>query len=161
MTFSDKLTAVNAFLINRAQLRRVTNHEELQRVTGKLLFNGGRRYTSKPVSRDSIIEVLKAVDQLSMVSKNIMLSALVEHFFDNGITPRFFDQAVERGLLDPDASAEERQAFHAAQLTKIYAAYPATETPDDLSELFETGAEYEEEDSEEDSEEGIYLDTDA
>ena len=136
-THEDKITAVTAFLINRAQLRRVTNHEELQRVTGQLLFNGGRRETPMPLSREGIVNILKEVDEVSVKDKGVMLSALAVHFWDDGITPRFYEQAIQHGLLPLEADDVERRHFHANQLSKIFDAYPApTTAPNDLSELF-------------------------
>ena len=55
-TFNDKVIATNAFLLNRIALRRVTNHEELQRVIGQMLFINGRRSNPFPISREKIID---------------------------------------------------------------------------------------------------------
>ena len=65
-TFNDKVIATNAFLLNRIGLRRVTNHEELQRVVGQMLFLNGRRSNPFPVDREKIIDALAAVDDLSI-----------------------------------------------------------------------------------------------
>ena len=37
-SFNDKVIATQAFLLNRIGLRRVTSHEELQRVIGQMLY---------------------------------------------------------------------------------------------------------------------------
>ena len=155
-TFTDKKDAITAFLVNRAQLTRVTNHEEIQRVTGTLLFNGGRRSIPTPVSRDKVVEVIKAIDAESAASQSILLSVLIPHFWDAGITPRFYQTAIELGLLDADASTDERETFRSEMLAKVYLTY-ATQTPDDLSTLFPqpeyTDYEEEDEDSYEDLDE--------
>ena len=53
-SFNDKVIATQAFLLNRIGLRRVTNHEELQRVIGQMLFANGRRSNPFPLSRDRV-----------------------------------------------------------------------------------------------------------
>ena len=135
-TFNDKVIATNAFLLNRIALRRVTNHEELQRVIGQLLFNAGRRSNPFPVSREKIIDALKAVDEQSVKDKGVLLSALVVHFMDDGITPRFYESAVLNGLLPVDASDEDRAKFHREHLGKVYGTYGLLTVPSDLSALF-------------------------
>lgn len=135
-TQHDKVTALHAFLLNRIALRRVTNHEELQRVIGQLLFNAGRRSNPFPVSREKVIDALKVVDEQSVKDKGVLLSALVVHFMDDGITPRFYESAVLNGLLSVDASDAQRKAFHAEMLAKVYDAYANVTVPADLSEMF-------------------------
>ena len=135
-TFNDKVIATNAFLLNRIALRRVTNHEELQRVVGMMLFANERRSNPFPISREKIVEALKAVDEQSVKEHGVLLSALVVHFMDDGITPRFYESAVLNGLLSVDASDAERKAFHAEMLAKVYDAYANVTVPADLSEMF-------------------------
>ena len=135
-TFNDKVIATQAFLLNRIALRRVTNHEELQRVVGMMLFANERRSNPFPISREKIVEALKAVDNLSIKEHGVLLSALVVHFWDDGITPRFYESAVLNGLLSVDASDAERKAFHAEMLAKVYDAYANVTVPADLSEMF-------------------------
>lgn len=135
-TFNDKVIATNAFLLNRIGLRRVTNHEELQRVVGQMLFLNGRRSNPFPVDREKIIDALAAVDDLSIKEHGVLLSALVVHFWDDGITHRFYESAILNGLLSADADEDERTAFHAAHLAKVYDTYGAILVPSDLSALF-------------------------
>jgi len=110
-SFNDKVIATQAFLLNRIGLRRVTNHEELQRVIGQMLFANGRRSNPFPLSREKAIDALAAVDDLSFKEHGVLLSALVVHFWDDGITHRFYEKAILNGLLSPDADEDERQAF--------------------------------------------------
>ena len=143
-TFNDKVIATNAFLLNRIALRRVTNHEELQRVIGQMLFINGRRSNPCPISRETIIDALKAVDEQSVKEHGVLLSALVVHFWDDGITHRFYESAVLNGLLPVDASDAERKAFHAEMLAKVYDAYANVTVPADLSEMFPSDDEADE-----------------
>lgn len=135
-TFNDKVIATNAFLLNRIGLRRVTNHEELQRVIGQMLYLNGRRSTPFPLDREKVIDVLRAVDENSIKEHGVLLSALVTHFWDDGITHRFYEAAILNGLLDPEADEADRKAFHAEHLTKVYDTYGALVVPSDLSALF-------------------------
>lgn len=143
-TFNDKVIATQAFLLNRIALRRVTNHEELQRVIGQMLFINGRRSNPFPISREKIIDALKAVDEQSVKEHGVLLSALVVHFWDDGITHRFYESAVLNGLLPVDASDAERKAFHAEMLAKVYDAYANVTVPADLSEMFPSDDEADE-----------------
>ena len=135
-TFNDKVIATNAFLLNRIALRRVTNHEELQRVIGQMLFINGRRSNPFPISREKIIEAFAAVDDLSIKEHGVLLSALVVHFWDDGITHRFYEKAILNGLLSPDADEDERRLFHREHLGKVYGTYGLLAVPNDLSALF-------------------------
>ena len=145
----DTTTAVHAFLVNRAGLRRFTNHEEIQKVVGQLLFKAGRIPLPFPLSREGVIEALKRVDDISVPLANVQLSALVVHFWDDGITQRFFDSAIERGLVKADdiEDAAARKQFHENQVAKIFGGYPIVDVPNDLSELF-PAPENDEEDAE-------------
>lgn len=140
-TFNDKVIATQAFLLNRIALRRVTNHEELQRVVGMMLFANERRSNPFPVSREKIIEALAAVDNNSFKEHGVLLSALVTHFWDDGITHRFYEAAILNGLLNPEADEDERKAFHAEHLDKLYSVYGTLAVPSDLSALFPSASE--------------------
>ena len=144
----DTTTAVHAFLVNRAGLNRVTNHEEIQKVAGQLLFGSGR-IPLPFLSREDVIEALKRVDDISVALANVQLSALVVHFWDDGITQRFFDSAVERGLVKADdiEDAAARKQFHQKQIAKIFGGLDVVDVPNDLSELF-PAPENDEEDAE-------------
>lgn len=146
-TFNDKVIATNAFLLNRIALRRVTNHEELQRVVGMMLFANERRSNPFPISREKIVEALKAVDEQSVKEHGVLLSALVVHFWDDGITHRFYESAILNGLLPADADEDERTAFHAAHLAKVYDTYANIVVPSDLSALFTNESEDEDEEA--------------
>ena len=146
-TFNDKVIATQAFLLNRIALRRVTNHEELQRVIGQMLFINGRRSNPFPISREKIIDALKAVDEQSVKEHGVLLSALVVHFWDDGITHRFYESAILNGLLPADADEDERTAFHAAHLAKVYDTYANIVVPSDLSALFTNESEDEDEEA--------------
>lgn len=146
-TQHDKVTALHAFLLNRIALRRVTNHEELQRVIGQMLFINGRRSNPFPISREKIIDALKAVDEQSVKEHGVLLSALVVHFWDDGITHRFYESAILNGLLPADADEDERTAFHAAHLAKVYDTYANIVVPSDLSALFTNESEDEDEEA--------------
>jgi hypothetical protein len=77
----------------------------------------------------------------------VLLSALVVHFWDDGITHRFYESAVLNGLLPADADEDERTAFHAAHLAKVYDTYANIVVPSDLSALFTNESEDEDEEA--------------
>ena len=82
--------------------------------------------------------------RVGVKDKGVLLSALVVHFMDDGITPRFYESAVLNGLLSVDASDAERKAFHAEMLAKVYDAYANVTVPADLSEMFPSDDEADE-----------------
>jgi hypothetical protein len=131
-TFESKVDATYDFLVNRASLRRVTNHEEIGRVIGKTLMEKQQRRIDSPVRREKVIAALRAVDDRSLSEKGVMLSALVTHFWDNGVGSRFFDSATQRGVYEGNV---DRKSFHESQVKKAFSAYGGEEVPDDISEL--------------------------
>ena len=141
-TFNDKLTATRDFLENRASLNRVTTYRELCAVVGELLYRRNQRHIATPVSREKMADVLKAIDDESDKYFNILLSALVVHFFDNKAGHRFFEQQVERGLIEEaDFDTDRPEDFHEVALAKVFAAFPeyvAVELPekDDDTRLY-------------------------
>lgn len=132
-TFEAKVDATYDFLVNRAKLGRVTNHEEIGRVIGKTLMEKNQRRIDRPVRREKVIDALRAVDDRSYSENGVLLSALVTHFWDNGVGRRFFDAAAKRGIWDGSQKAAD---FHKAQLEQVYAAYGDT-VPDTIEEIDE------------------------
>lgn len=141
-SFEDKVSAVTDFLRNRASLQRLTSHEEVGNVAGKLLRARQQRHIDTPVIREKIIEVLAEVDRKSFKKQGFLLSALVTHFFDNNVGHRFYERAIATGLLSTYADEEARRVFHRNHVKKIYAHYEgmaamplSVEVPDNISEL--------------------------
>lgn len=121
-TFEDKVSATYDFLVNRAsQGARLTTHQEVGTVIGKLLNERRQRRIDTPVRRDKIVSVLRAVDDRSVAENGVMLSALVTHFWDAQPGHRFIESATSRGLY----SGGSKEAFHQAQLSQITEAFPS------------------------------------
>ena len=106
-SFEDKVTATRDFLANRASLQRVTNHEEIGRVIGKLLYARHQRRIDTPVRRDKVIKVLRALDSQTLEKGGFMASALVTHFWDNEVSHRFYEDAEGRGVSGSPAAHRE------------------------------------------------------
>lgn len=120
-TFEAKVEVTRDFLKRRAEIGRTTTFQELGAVVGQRLYELGQRSIAIPVRREKIADVLKAIDDESLAKDGVMLSVLVVHLLDNGIGHRFYEWAVERGLLDEDATEEMREEFHSQQFFKVKA----------------------------------------
>jgi hypothetical protein len=130
-----KVEVVRDFLANQASCKSLTNFAEVGAVAGQMLQARSQRHISDPVSREKIAEVLHELDDVSVTEQGFMISALVTHYADNLPGHRFWEWAAERGLLDPDASAEDRKVFHDQQLQAVFAAYPEVVQVADLPPL--------------------------
>ncbi len=120
-SFDDKVTAATEFLKSRAELGRTTTYQELGAVMGHHLASQGLRNTDRPVSRETLHQVLQAVDNISIEDHLVILSSLVIHLMDNGISKQFYEQAIERGILAEEADDEERESFRKTELLKVMA----------------------------------------
>lgn len=86
MSHEENVEVITLFLRQRASLRRVTNHQEVQRVAGEQLHLNGRRGRPRMLERE---EVIAAFDTIAGTEEGLALTTLVVHFWDNDPPSRF------------------------------------------------------------------------
>lgn len=119
----DLLTEVGLrFLIERAQLRKVTSYTELNTVLERR--TGLRRFDfERADERAAMGHLLGLIVEREQPTTGLMISALVNYLDANDAGPGFYKLAVELGLLKPGASAQAREEFWIKQVSALYDLY--------------------------------------
>lgn len=120
--WNDLVRACTDWLVEVARRERSTSYTEtntvLEQRTGHEPFDFGREG-----DRTAMGALLGEVTQRTIGDSGAMLSALVFYLNANDAGPGFYKLAVELGLLAPNPSREEKDAFWAAQVGAIHAHY--------------------------------------
>lgn len=140
-TLGQKIEVIAEFLVNRAQLQRVTNFQEIGRVAGeKLLEKGYRNYSSEPVSRSDVALALSVIAQNSHSENAILLPALVEKFWTAEPTHEFALWASNAGLMQGSLEScedgpvrDQIKALQPQEKIRVFEFYATV--PSDLSAL--------------------------
>lgn len=124
-SMDQKVEVIGEFLQNRAQLQRVTGFEEIQRVAGQKLAEKGYRlsYSNVPVRRSDVAQALAIIADQSFKDAEILLPAIVVHFWDADPPHQFYEWATTLGLLSSEADLEERRAVYKQQVEATLAFY--------------------------------------
>lgn len=120
--WQELVDATTKSLTRTARLKRLSNYTDLNRdiaaQTGQTTFN-----FSSPEGRNAMGQILADVVEETYPDKGVMLSALVPYVDSNRPGGGFYHLAANMGLLDKDASAEEKEAFWYSQVKKVYESY--------------------------------------
>lgn len=120
--WQELVDAATKSLTRTARLKRLSNYTDLNRdiaaQTGQTAFD-----FSSPEGRNAMGQILADVVEETYSDKGVMLSALVPYVDSNRPGGGFYHLAVNMGLLDKDASAEEKEEFWYTQVKKVYEAY--------------------------------------
>ncbi|GAA5056210.1 hypothetical protein HNP84_006987 [Thermocatellispora tengchongensis] len=119
----DRLAeAGETFLIERARLRRTTSYTELNAVlqsrTGLPGFDFGVQS-----GRSAMGHLLGLIVERNFPRTGLMISALVIYLDGNDAGSGFYKLAADRGLLTPNPSKQQREAFWVGQLNRLYSHY--------------------------------------
>lgn len=120
--WQELLDAATKSLTRTARLKRLSNYTDLNRDiaarTGQTAFD-----FSSPEGRNAMGHILVDVVEETYPDKGVMLSALVPYVDSNRPGEGFYSLAANMGLLDKDASVEEKEEFWYSQVKKVYEAY--------------------------------------
>ncbi|HHU44895.1 MAG TPA: hypothetical protein GXZ46_04550 [Actinomycetales bacterium] len=120
--WDDLVQAAVTSLKRTAGLGRMTNYTDLNRDisarTGHRAFD-----FSQPDERSAMGHLLGEVVDRTYPECRAMLSGIVEYLDENKPGAGFYNLAVFKGLLDKDASKDERDAFWYKQVDTVHEAY--------------------------------------
>lgn len=110
------------FLREQAALGRTTNYTEVNQTLQRR--HGARRFDFDLDSERAAMGHLLglAVDE-EYEATGLMISSIVLYLNENDAGPGFFTKAAEVGLLAPNASPNERQAFWVEQVRAVHEHY--------------------------------------
>ena len=114
--------AGQAFLIERARLRKVTSYTELNAVITRRTGLRSFDFTHAE-ERAAIGHLLGRIVEQTYPSTGLMLSALVHYLDANDAGPGFYQLAAHLGLLPPVASARAKEEFWIRQVTAVHNHY--------------------------------------
>ena len=110
-----------AFLQNRARLRRVISYTD---VNTALVRRGHVPFDfSTDRDRNAIGAVLGEIVHRTIGDTGVMLSAIVVYIDRNDAGSGFYALAVQLGLLQNTATADEKLAFWSTQVAKVHERY--------------------------------------
>lgn len=115
-------TAIKS-LSRTARLKRLSSYTDLNRDIAAQTGQPGFDFTS-PEGRNAMGNLLADVVQETYPDRGVMLSALVPYVDANRPGGGFYSLAASLGLLDRNASAEEKEAFWYSHVEDVYEAYP-------------------------------------
>lgn len=111
----------SAFLQDQARLRRVTTYTD---VNTALMRRGHAPFDfSTDRDRNAIGAVLGDIVHRTIGDTGVMLSALVAYIDRNDAGPGFYALAVQLGLLQNTATADDKLAFWSSQVGKVHERY--------------------------------------
>ncbi len=114
-------TAIKS-LSRTARLKRLSSYTDLNRDIAAQTGQPGFDFTS-PEGRNAMGNLLADVVQETYPDRGVMLSALVPYVDANRPGGGFYHLATAMGLLDKEASAENKEEFWYSQVKKVYEAY--------------------------------------
>lgn len=111
----------SAFLQDQARLQRITNYTE---VNTALARRGHVPFDfSNERDRSAIGAVLGDIVNRTIGDTGAMLSAIVAYIDRNDAGPGFYALAVQLGLLQNNATADDKLAFWSSQVAKVHDRY--------------------------------------
>ena len=117
----DELTRAGIeFLIERAQLHKVTSYTELNTVLSRR--TGQQPFDFNEAAERAAMGYLlgRIVDATWDAERKLMLSALVHYLDQNDAGPGFYALAADKGLLPRTASRDVRFEFWINQMNKLF-----------------------------------------
>lgn len=128
-TPEQKVEVITKFLHNRANLKRVTSYQEVQRVAGEQLYMNRVRWTARPIGREQVATALAEI-----AKTDLPLVSIVVHFWDDEPGHQFTQFAADAGHTFD--SRADLLVFHKAQVEAAFAANenysPVPDTPETL-----------------------------
>ena len=115
-------TAIKS-LSRTARLKRLSSYTDLNRDIAAKTGQPGFDFSS-PEGRNAMGDILGDVVAKTYPDKRVMLSALVPYVDANRPGGGFYSLAASLGLLDKDASAEDKEEFWYSHVEDVYEAYP-------------------------------------
>lgn len=138
-TLEQRVIVITEFLENRARLQRVTNFQEIQRVATEKLATTPLDMVFSPLSRDEVEEALTMIAKNSFEANQLILPALVVHFWDNKPVHQFATWASNAGLMlgflgedEQGAAREQINQIHPRELVKVFEHY--AQMPEQISQ---------------------------
>lgn len=117
--WDDLVDETGTFLADQARLGRLTTYTELNTVLTRR--KGYRPFDfSSDRDRAAVGELLGQVTERELPRVGAMLSAIVVYLNANDAGPGFYRFAEHKGLLRHNASASERDAFWAGQVSAVH-----------------------------------------
>jgi hypothetical protein len=111
-----------AFLIERAQLRKVTSYTELNATLARR--TGARPFDfEQDGDRRAMGALLEVIGERNRPTTGVMITALVNYLDQNDAGPGFYAYAQRIGFLRKGAGADERLDFWASQIGAVHAYY--------------------------------------
>lgn len=119
----DQLTEAGLrFLIERAQLRKITSYTELNAVLERR--TGLRRFDfQRADERAAMGHLLWLIVERNRPTTGLMISALVNYLDGNDAGSGFYKLAADLGLLKAGASPQAREEFWIKQINALYDRY--------------------------------------
>jgi hypothetical protein len=124
-TWSELTEAGQAFLTERARLRRTTSYTELNATLERRTGLPGFDFTHAD-ERAAMGHLLYLVVMCDWPQTSLMLSALVLYLNGNDPGTGFYALAQELGMLPPRPSAEKKEKFWVDHLGDLYEHYSGT-----------------------------------
>lgn len=124
-TWSQLTEAGQAFLIERARLRRTTSYTELNTTLERRTGLPGFDFTHAD-ERAAMGHLLYLIVMRDWPQTRLMLSALVLYLNGNDPGTGFYALAQELEMLPPRASAEKKEKFWVDHLGDLYEHYSGT-----------------------------------
>jgi len=119
----DQLTETGlAFLVERAQLEKMTTYTELNATLCRRTGLRGFDFEQES-ERAAIGHLLGLVVERNRPTTRLLISALVQYLNANDAGPGFYVLAVELGMLPRRSSALAKQEFWIEQVKALYAYY--------------------------------------
>lgn len=109
-------------LKRKARLKRTSNYTDVNRAISESTGQSEFDFTN-PEGRNAMGDLLGEVVERSLEDSGVMLSALVMYLNENRPGAGFYNLAQSKGLLDKEATPDEKEAFWIDQCNKAYEAY--------------------------------------
>lgn len=110
------------FLSDQARLARLTTYTELNTVLAQR--TGQRPFDfSQDSGRAAVGSLLGSAVDRTLAESGAMLSSIVIYLNANDAGPGFYKLATELGLLTPQASTVQKEAFWTSQVKQVHDHY--------------------------------------
>lgn len=120
--WDDLVRVGQAFLVERARLRKVTSYTEMNTTLARR--TGARPFDfEQDGERGAMGALLEAIGERNRPESGVMITALVNYLDENDAGPGFYVYAQRIGFLRKGATADERLDFWVSQVGAVHAHY--------------------------------------